>query len=76
STSGSGYVKYLDRQKAGSVPAQVLAKLVSILTGLVRPVGEAATSAATDTNPIQVRTMRFTIMGVATKEFEARSPGR
>jgi hypothetical protein len=47
---------------------------VSILTGLVRRVNEAATSGATDTNPIQERTMRFIVMGMATKESEAAPP--
>ena len=43
---------------------------VSILPGLVRRVSEAAKGAATDTNRIQERTMRFMVMGMATKEWE------
>jgi hypothetical protein len=45
--------------------------LVSIPTGLVRRVGEAAKGAATDTNRVQERRMRFMIIGKATKETEA-----
>jgi hypothetical protein len=44
---------------------------VSILTDLVRRVSEAAAGAATDTNRIQERTMRFMVMVKATKESEA-----
>jgi len=47
---------------------------VSILTGLVRRVSEAAISGATDTNSIQERTMRFIVMGMATKDSEAAPP--
>ena len=47
---------------------------VSILPGLVRRVSEAAKGAATDTNRIQERTMRFIVMGMATKESEAAPP--
>jgi hypothetical protein len=49
---------------------------VSILTGLVRRVNEAATSGATDTNSIRERTMRFIVMGMATKESETAPPPR
>jgi hypothetical protein len=48
--------------------------VVSILTGLVRRVREAATSAATDTNRIRESTMRFIVMAVATNESEAGPP--
>lgn len=48
-----------------------LSKLVSILTGHVRRVSEAAKGSATGVNRIQERTMRFMIMGKATKETEA-----
>src|SRR6476646_3227444 len=48
-------------------------KLVSILTGLVRRVSEAANRAATP-QPNQERTMRFILMGMATKESEAGVP--
>jgi hypothetical protein len=44
---------------------------VSIVTGLVRRVDGAANGAATDTNRIQEKTMRFMIIGKATKESEA-----
>jgi hypothetical protein len=44
---------------------------VSILTVLVRRISEAAKGAAPDTNRIQESTMRFMIMGKATKETEA-----
>jgi hypothetical protein len=44
---------------------------VSILTGLIRRVSAGATGAATDPNRIQERTMRFMIIGKATKETEA-----
>jgi hypothetical protein len=44
---------------------------VSILTGFVRRVGEAAVGAAANTSRIQERTMRFMIIGKATKETEA-----
>jgi hypothetical protein len=44
---------------------------VSILIGLVRRSNEAATGAATDTNRIQERAMRFMVMAMATKESEA-----
>ena len=44
---------------------------MSIFTGLNRRVRNAATGAAIDTNPIQRRTMRFMIIGKATKESEA-----
>jgi hypothetical protein len=47
---------------------------VSIVTGLVRRVGEAAKGAATDTNRIQESSMRFMLMGMATKESEAAVP--
>jgi hypothetical protein len=43
---------------------------VSILTGLVRRVRESATDAATDTNRLEESTMRFMIIGRATKESE------
>jgi hypothetical protein len=46
-------------------------KLVSIVTGLVRRVSEVARGAASDTNRIQERTIRFMIMVMATKESEA-----
>src|SRR6185503_13117927 len=49
-------------------------KVVSILTDLVRRVSEAAKGAATDTNRIQERRMRFMIIGMATKESEAGPP--
>jgi hypothetical protein len=49
-------------------------KLVSILTSLVRRVSEATKGAATGTNRIQERTMRFIVMGMATKESEAAPP--
>jgi len=51
-----------------------LSKLVSILTGLVRRVSEAVMGAATDPTRIQERTMRFMVMGMATKESEAAPP--
>ena len=54
--------------------ASAFSKLVSILTGLVRRVSEAARGAATDTNRIQERTMRFMVMGMATTESEAGAP--
>jgi hypothetical protein len=44
---------------------------VSILTGLIRRVGEAPNGAATDKNRIQERKMRFMLIGKATKESEA-----
>jgi hypothetical protein len=44
---------------------------VSILTGLVRRVSEAAKGGATDTDRIQERTMRFMVMVMGTKESEA-----
>jgi hypothetical protein len=44
---------------------------VSILTGLVRRVGEAAKAAETDTTQIQESTMRFMVMGMASEESEA-----
>jgi hypothetical protein len=44
---------------------------VSILAGLVRRVREAAKGAATGTHHIQESTMRFILMGKATKESEA-----
>jgi hypothetical protein len=37
-------------------------------------VNEAATSGATDTNPIQERPMRFIVMAIATKELEVAPP--
>ena len=40
-------------------------QLLSIWTGLVRRVSEAAAGAATDTNRIEERTMRFIVMVVA-----------
>jgi hypothetical protein len=46
-------------------------KLVSIFTGPVRPVSEAATGAAIDMNRIQESTMRFMVMVKVTKESEA-----
>src|SRR4030095_9206104 len=49
----------------------VFSKRVSILTGLVRLADEAAKGATTDTNPIPERTMRFMVIGKATKETEA-----
>jgi hypothetical protein len=49
-------------------------KLVSILSGLVRRVSEATKGAATDTNRIQERAMRFMVMGMVTKEAEAGPP--
>jgi hypothetical protein len=51
-----------------------LSKLVSILTGLVRRVSEAVMGAATDPTRIQERTMRFMVMGMATKESESAPP--
>jgi hypothetical protein len=51
-------------------------KLVSILTGLVRRVSKAVKGAATGTNRIQERTMRFIVMGMATKESEAAPPAK
>jgi hypothetical protein len=47
---------------------------VSIWTGLVRRISEVANGTATDTNPIPERTMRFIVMGIATKESEAGPP--
>jgi hypothetical protein len=47
---------------------------VSILTGLARRVNEAATSGATGTDRIQERTMRFIVMGMATKDSETAPP--
>ena len=47
---------------------------VSILTGLVRRVSEAATGAATGGDRIQENTMRFMIIGKATKESESGVP--
>jgi hypothetical protein len=44
---------------------------VSILTGLIRRVSEAAKGAATDKTRIQESTMRFMLIGKATKESEA-----
>jgi hypothetical protein len=44
---------------------------VSIFAGLVRRVSKTVKGAATDTNPIQERTMRFMLIGKATKESEA-----
>jgi hypothetical protein len=49
---------------------------VSILTGLVRRLGEAANGAATDTNAIQELTMRFLVMAIANKESLAGPPPR
>lgn len=49
-------------------------RLVSILTGLVRRVGRTAKGTVTDTNRFQERTMRFMVMGMATKESEAGVP--
>jgi hypothetical protein len=46
-------------------------KLVSISNRLVRRVSEAARGAATDTHRIQEKTMRFMVIGMATKESEA-----
>ena len=51
-----------------------LSKLMSILAGLVRRVSEAVMGAATDPTRIQERTMRFMVMGMATKESEAAPP--
>jgi hypothetical protein len=45
-----------------------------MLTGLVRRVSKGAQGAATDTNRIQERTMRFMVMVMATKESEAGPP--
>jgi hypothetical protein len=47
---------------------------VSILTGLVRRVSEAANGATTDTDRIQERTMRFIVMGMAKTESEGGPP--
>ncbi|GAC1484127.1 MAG: YciI family protein [Gemmatimonadaceae bacterium] len=47
---------------------------MSILTGLVRRASKAAKGAATDTNRIQDRTMRFMVMAMATKESEGGPP--
>jgi hypothetical protein len=47
---------------------------VSIFTRLVRRISKAAKGAATDTNRIQERTMRFIVMGMATKDSEAAPP--
>jgi len=44
---------------------------VSISTGLLRRVSEAAKGAAADTNRIQEKTMRFMLIGKATRETEA-----
>jgi hypothetical protein len=49
---------------------------MSILTGLVRRVGEAAKSASTDTNRIPERTMRFIVMAMATSRHAARMSPR
>jgi hypothetical protein len=46
-------------------------QLVSIRAGLVRRVREAAKVAATGTDRIQERTMRFMLIGKATKDSEA-----
>jgi len=43
---------------------------MSTSTGLVRRISEAAKGAATGTNRIQERTMRFMVMVKATKESE------
>jgi hypothetical protein len=42
---------------------------VSILTGLVRRLGEDAHGAATATNRIQGRTMRFIVIGMAIRKL-------
>jgi hypothetical protein len=42
---------------------------VSILTGLVRRLGEDANGTATATNRIQGRTMRFIVMGIAIRKL-------
>jgi hypothetical protein len=47
---------------------------MSILPGLVRRVNEAATSGATATDRHRERTMRFMVIGMATKEFEGGPP--
>jgi hypothetical protein len=47
---------------------------VSISTGLVRRISEAATGAAAGTNQIQEGTMRFMVIGMVTKESEAAVP--
>jgi hypothetical protein len=47
---------------------------VSILTRLVRRVGEAAKRAASVPTPFQEGTMRFMVMGMATKDTEAGAP--
>jgi acetyl esterase/lipase len=49
---------------------------MSILTGLVRRVGEAAKSAATDTNRIPEKTMRFIVIAMATSRHAARMSPR
>jgi hypothetical protein len=49
-------------------------RLLSISTALIRPVSEAAKGAATGTNRIQERTMRFMVMVKATKESESGIP--
>ena len=49
---------------------------MSILTGLVRRVGEAATGAATDTNRILERTVRFKVMAMAAPRHAARMSPR
>src|SRR4051812_27187724 len=49
---------------------------MSILTGLVRRVGEAPKNAATDTNRFPERTMRFRVMAMATSRHAARMSPR
>jgi hypothetical protein len=64
----------VERRSRQAAPITTFSKLVSIVTGLVRRVSEAAKGAATDTNRIQESSMRFMLMGMATKESEAAVP--
>ncbi|HXE60297.1 MAG TPA: YciI family protein [Gemmatimonadaceae bacterium] len=54
--------------------AYSFSNVVSILDGLVRRVSVAATARQPTRNRVQERTMRFILMGIATKESEGGEP--
>jgi hypothetical protein len=67
-------VPALDRQLPSTQPVTHFPVAVSIPTGLVRRINEAANGAAADTNRVPGECMRFMIMAVVTKEPEGGPP--